>query len=122
MSDFPQEAAASPAAPVDPARSGDAHSPRAPRDKPAGFRSSPSIELHIDRVVLEGFSRINRAELSLALESELARLLAQGGLAESASGFAAARVDGGAIQLGRGIEARVLARRLARAVYSGLTP
>lgn len=128
MSDFPHEAAGSASAARDSARSGVqetargwGQSSRVLRAGDANYRSTPSVELHIDQVVLEGLQGINRAEFGLVLESELARLLAQGGLAELSTGPDADRVDGGVIPLGGSIETRTLARRLARAVYSGLT-
>lgn len=82
-----------------------------------------NIELHIERLVLEGLpvARAEEPELQAAMERELVRLLGEGGLG---SGFAmdgAVRsVRGGALNLAEGMNALSLGERIAGAVYAGL--
>ncbi len=82
-----------------------------------------AIELRIDRLVLEGLplSAAQGALVQRAVELELARLLAEGGLAESwHTGGAAPLIQGGAITLSPGGGPAQLGAQIAQSVYSGL--
>jgi hypothetical protein len=81
------------------------------------------IHLHIDRVVLEDVTLPpgGRAALGTALEAELSRLLAAGGLAEAwQAGAAVPRLAAGPVSLA-GSPAD-LGVGIARSVYVGLGP
>jgi hypothetical protein len=82
---------------------------------------SPSIELRIGELVLEGFSGINRAELSMALQTELSKLLAGHGLPNASDGRSIDRLDAGAFHLKSSANARPMAAELAQRIYKGLT-
>lgn len=83
-----------------------------------------SINLHIERLVLEGVELGPGQErpLRAALEGELARLLGAGGLApELRGGGAVPRAGAGALGPGAAGEGpAALGRRIARAVYAGI--
>ena len=81
------------------------------------------IHVQIDRLVLEGVTLPpgGRDTLGMAVETELARLLAEGGLAEAwQAGAAVPHLRAGAVSLG-GSPAD-LGAGIARAVYGGLGP
>ncbi len=76
--------------------------------------SPPGIALHIDEVVLEGFSPSEGRAVMDALEQELGRLLAAGpGIRTSRT---AQGLDGGAIA--RDASPRALGRSAARAILA----
>jgi hypothetical protein len=84
------------------------------------------IDISIQRLILEGISltRRQRLELGAAVEAELARLLAEGGLPESfSSEVDRPRLEGGTIDLPSGGEApdpHQLGLQIARSVYGGI--
>jgi hypothetical protein len=81
------------------------------------------IHLHIDRLVLEGVTLPpgGGAAVGAALEAELGRLLAAGGLAEGwQAGAAVPRLAAGPVSLTSNPEN--LGAGIARAVYGGLGP
>ncbi len=82
-----------------------------------------NIELRIDRLVLEGLplSAAQGALVQRAVETELARLLSEGRLAErwQKSG-ALPVVQGGAISLAPGGSPAQMGAQIAQSVYSGL--
>jgi len=82
-----------------------------------------SIELRIDRLVLEGLplSAAQGALVQRAVEQELARLLAEGSLGESwQRGGALPVVQGGAITLTPAVNPTQMGVQIAQSVYSGL--
>jgi hypothetical protein len=82
-----------------------------------------NIELHIERLIVEGLPIAygQRALLQAAVEIELARLLAQGGLAEGlAGGVMVPSLPAGAIQLDGVGDPASLGGRIARAVYGSI--
>lgn len=82
-----------------------------------------NIELHIERLVLEGLplARTEGPELQAAVERELVRLLGEGGLGRGfATGGAVRSVRGGALNLAEGMNAVSLGEGIAGAVYTGL--
>lgn len=79
------------------------------------------IEVHIESLVLYGFSPLERYRIAEAVRLELARLLREGGLPLEQAGEAA-RLDAGAFTLAAGAGAEQVGAQVARAVYRGLNP
>ena len=82
-----------------------------------------NVNIHIERLVLDGVDvpYAQRPALQAAVEAELARLIAAGGVAPGlASGGAYARVPGGSIELTNGGDPTVLGGQIAQAVYGGI--
>jgi len=82
-----------------------------------------NVNVHIERLVLEGVDVASeqRGALHAAVETELVRLLTQGGLASHLSGGGATpRIDGGAISVPGGRKPAQLGRQIAAAVYGGI--
>jgi hypothetical protein len=80
-----------------------------------------TIYIHIERLVLDGIDipYAQQPALQAALEAELARLVAEGGIMP-ASGGSFARVPGGSIDLNEsGGDPAALGGQIARAVYGG---
>jgi hypothetical protein len=81
-----------------------------------------TIRVHIDRLVLEGMP-VQRHEglvVQRAVEKELARLLAEGGLAaDLASGGAYPDVQAGNMHI-TGPGARAIGKGIARSIYGGI--
>lgn len=82
-----------------------------------------NIKLHIDRLVLDG---VNIAPgqhhvLQASVETELIRLLTNGGLAPSlAQGTAVPRLSAGAMQLTSTSSPTELGQQIAQSVYGGI--
>ena len=82
-----------------------------------------NINVHIDRLILDGIPLSNHRWLVLqaAVEGELARLLAADGLAPSLlAGGAVPRVSAGAIQLTNQGDPTDLGQQIAQVVYGGI--
>ena len=80
-----------------------------------------NIELHIEELVLHGFSPGDRYQIGEAVEQELTRLLADRGVPQSlAEGGEIASVDGGAFEVAAGSRAEVVGAQVAEVVYGGL--
>jgi hypothetical protein len=82
-----------------------------------------NIDLHIERLILEGVDLApgQRPGLQAAVESELTRLLTEGGLApQLTAGGALHRVTTPAIRLDRGNGPATLGHQIAGAVYGGI--
>jgi hypothetical protein len=82
-----------------------------------------NVNLHIERLVLDGIDvePAHRPALQAAVEAELGRLLAQGGVGASlAGGGAVPSVRAGGLQMGGEGNPRKLGRQIARAVYGGI--
>lgn len=83
-----------------------------------------NINLHIERLVLDGLP-IERHEgplVKAAVEAELGRLLADGGLsADLLTSGAHANVAAQAIQLGAQTNATALGQQIARSLRGGIT-
>src|SRR5690242_17490105 len=79
-----------------------------------------TIRIHIERLVLEGFPEApdGSASLQSACESELTRLVVQGGLHPTlASGGAWARLSGDSIRFQNDAKPAALGTQIARAAY-----
>jgi hypothetical protein len=82
-----------------------------------------NINLHIERLILEGIEIPSRQHPALqnAVETELARLLVEGGLGSSlAAGEALREVPGGTVQVTGGNDPTMFGQQIARAVYGGI--
>jgi hypothetical protein len=82
-----------------------------------------NINLHIERLVLDGIAVSHREQrqLQAALEAELAHLLGQGGLAPSLlGGGMLPDVPAGAISPPAEGQPAQLGQQIARAVYGGI--
>lgn len=81
------------------------------------------IEVHIERLVLDGLpvSTADGPRVRAAVESELARLLAQGSVSrELISGGAVPRVDAPRISIGPHELPDAIGRAVARSVHAGI--
>jgi hypothetical protein len=82
-----------------------------------------NVRLHIDRLVLDGVSvsAAGRPLLQAALETELARLVAAGGISpELAGGMAVPSVRAPQVQIQRDAKPAQLGTAIAGAVYRGV--
>jgi hypothetical protein len=80
-----------------------------------------NVELHIEELVLHGFSPGDRYRVGEAVEQELTRLLADRGVPQSLEGGGEiGHVDGGAIEVAPDSRAQVVGAQVAKAVYGGL--
>ncbi|HRJ53113.1 MAG TPA: hypothetical protein PLE99_10110 [Candidatus Thiothrix moscowensis] len=79
-----------------------------------------NINLHIERLVLEGVDlpRHQRPLLQAAVEGELARLLAEGGLVTG--NMHVRSVQAGGVELGDGRDPVEMGAQIAGAVYGGM--
>ncbi len=81
----------------------------------------PRLELHIEELVLEGFSPGDRFRIGEALQMELTRLLEERGVPGSfASGGEIDKINGGSFEVAPGSRAEKIGAKVARAVYGGL--
>jgi hypothetical protein len=88
-----------------------------------GAGDAVTIRLHIERLILDGIAVPYGARpgLQAAVEAELGRLLAEGGLAAGlAQGGAVPGLAGGSIQLGPGNAPDHLGRQIAQAAYGAI--
>jgi hypothetical protein len=80
-----------------------------------------AVNLHIEELVLHGFSRGERFEIGDAVERELSRLFSEPdnsqSLAETASKDS---VDGGSFRISQGARSAAIGTQVANAVYGGL--
>jgi hypothetical protein len=90
------------------------------RGTPDAERSA-EIEVHIESLVLHGFSPLERYRVAEAVRLELARLLREGGVPLERAGEVA-RLDAGAFTVAAGAGAEQVGAQVARAVYRGLSP
>lgn len=82
-----------------------------------------NINLHIEKLVLEGIDLrpAQRQHLQDALETELGRLLAQGGIpGELAAGGALPSLRANGFEMSSGRDPVQLGQQIARSVYGGL--
>lgn len=82
---------------------------------------SPTIELDIDELAIDGFPMLDRDRLSGAIRTELVRLLTEQGppslLNQSGDVMT---LPGGTLTAGRSADATTLGIQIARAIYGGL--
>ena len=81
-----------------------------------------NFELHIEKLVLHGFSPGDRHRIGGAVERELARLFAgQSTPASLVRATEIERLDGGTFQAAPDSKAEAIGVRVARAVFGGLS-
>ena len=82
----------------------------------------PSIELHIEELVLHGLPLTSSQGpvVQAAVETELARLLTEQDLSCSSAG-ATPQLSAGSIQLSKNCKPAYLGHQIAQAIYGGLT-
>jgi hypothetical protein len=81
-----------------------------------------NIDLHIEKLVLEGFSSADRHRIGAAIERELARLLTERGLPPGLAQKAEIpRLDGGSFEMSRTATPERVGGRVAGAVYGGMS-
>lgn len=81
-----------------------------------------NVELHIDRLVLEGIDLdpAQRPLLQAALEAELRRLIGEGGVGSLAAGGAVPSVKAEGFQMSGDGNPAQLGRQIAGSVYGGM--
>jgi hypothetical protein len=80
----------------------------------------PNIELHIDRLVLDGVSIQNLKLLGAVLEQELASHFENGGIPSSLmQDNHTSKLDGGRMNLRTGATSTSLGKDLANSIYAG---
>lgn len=82
---------------------------------------NPNVELHIEELVLHGFSPGDRCRIGDAVERELGRLFIERGVPQSVRGGGLAYLDGGALEVKPGSKAEEVGVRVARGVYGALS-
>jgi hypothetical protein len=89
----------------------------------SALNPQPSIELHIEELVLHGLplTRSQSPMVKAAVETELARLLTEQGLSHS-SAAAMPHLSAGSTQLTKDNQPAHLGHQIAQAVYGSLTP
>jgi hypothetical protein len=86
--------------------------------------NAKNINIHIDRIVLDGLSISyhQESQFKAAVETELAHLLSAGGLsANLVAGWAVSQAPAGDIQVTNENNPTSLGQQVAQAVYEGLS-
>src|SRR5437660_12565937 len=83
--------------------------------------AAPNVELHIEELLLHGFSPRDRFAISDALEHELTRLIIKGGISGIATGTVA-RLEGGRFKVAQGMRPGAVGRQIAQTLYRGISP
>ena len=82
------------------------------------FDAQPALKLHVDTLVLHGFSAVNRLALGKAVEHELARLFAAKGVPPSLAQLGNVEyLDGKSFDMKPNRQAAALGADVASAVY-----
>jgi hypothetical protein len=80
-----------------------------------------NVELHVEELVLHGFSPADRYRIGETVERELARLFAEEGVPASlAESLDAGHLDAGVFHVAPDSGAEAIGARVAQAVYGGL--
>ncbi len=89
--------------------------------KPAAMPSA--LEVHIEELVLHGFSTRDRFAIGDALQQELERLMTEQGLPGVAGqSLSAQRLDGGVFTVAPGARSAAIGAHIAGRVHQGLSP
>lgn len=84
--------------------------------------ASPSVEIHIEELVLHGFAANDRLHIGAAIEQELSRLIGQPGAHISHTApISVDRMDAGRFQLAASATPQVIGRSVAKNVYRQLS-
>jgi len=79
------------------------------------------IEIYIDKIVLDGFDRMNVADLQLAIQEHLVALVATQGLPDGLGGQSNYdRLNGGQINLDTNQKAGQVGSGIAGGIYQGI--
>lgn len=81
---------------------------------------APSVELHIEELLLRGFNPSDRFAISDAIERELARLIVKGGMTGIGAGKAIEHLDGGRFKIAPGMRPGAVGRQIAQTLYRGI--
>jgi len=83
--------------------------------------SRPSVELHIEELVLHGFAPGDRHRIAAAVELELTRLFSEQPMpAALEKGISLDRIDGGAFQMAGKTKPASVGAQIAGAIHGGL--
>lgn len=93
------------------------------QQNPIGKGSSPAaLELHIEELVLHGFSPRDRLSIGDAMQQEILRLITEQGLPGISTGpISLARLDVGSFQVAPGMKARAIGVQLAQHLHPRLS-
>jgi len=81
-----------------------------------------SIELHIEELIVDGFTPDNRERFVVAVETELVRMLNEKGIEHSLTeNMEIERITGSAFRLKPDEPSETAGRHLAKAIYKGMT-
>jgi hypothetical protein len=81
-----------------------------------------AIEVHIEELVLDGFARRDRLAIADAVEAELTRLIAEGGVGALGERQASVeRVQAGSFRAEAGARGAAIGAETAKAVFGGIT-
>lgn len=82
---------------------------------------APRIEVHIEELVLHGFSPIHGQAIGAAVTAEVERLLAEQGLPPAvAAGVVIGRIDGGSFHASQQAAPGAMGVGVAQALFGGL--
>ena len=80
-----------------------------------------TINLHIDKIILEGVGSVNRDQLALSLQNELHRLIDSQGLYGSLNQPTSINhINARPISIGNRVQEKRLGNQIAESVYRGL--
>ena len=83
---------------------------------------SPSVELHIEELVLNGFKSPDRRRIAGAIQSELTRLLGQAEARQVLAGRGSIdSLNAGSIRAPANARPEVIGAQVAQAVFRGIT-
>ncbi|MEW6732882.1 MAG: hypothetical protein AB1489_16270 [Acidobacteriota bacterium] len=96
-------------------------SPNTSTEIPLSLNGQYSIELHIEELVLHGFSLIDRYRISEAIEQELTRLFTEQGVPASLIQYnEVASLNVGDFRVAENSKAAAIGVQIAQAMYGGL--
>lgn len=79
------------------------------------------VELHIEKLVLEGLPHTDRHRIARAVEQELARLIAEGVFPQSiARSGEVSNIEGQSFKAEQGSSVEKIGSKVARGIYGGL--
>jgi hypothetical protein len=85
------------------------------------MNSQPSIHLHIEALVLDGFAPGDRHDIAAAVEAELIRLMSAPAVSAGLSAnLSRDRIDGGSFRLAKAAKPAAVGVQIAGAVYGGI--
>jgi hypothetical protein len=83
----------------------------------------PSIQLHIEELVLHGFAPADRYHIADAVQGELVRLFTEQGVSIALrQGGRATRLNAGSFNVAPAMRAETIGRHVAQSVYQSLNP